>query len=232
MRLFRKKGITLKIRYTDTIVEPAYLPTRSSTYKPDWYKDLPQDLVPNEGPNARKCPAIVYGLSSGFLIYLPFDVVVEMDGSQFKMYAGDSKFEVDYHRVEQVGKAFKEDKTILKLYMPFSAECTEDIPFAYSYPAMHNLPFTNTVSGPYGEIDFKYTSSMHCFLFIRNPPEGSKKQIVLKRGMPIAQLVPLTERRVELELENTLGWQPRTVSHIPGVSSYFDIKSHIRRISS
>lgn len=231
MKLFGKKDLKIEVRYSDTFMEPAYLPTRASSYKPDWYKNLPSDLGVGDPPNAKKCPAVVYGLSSGFLVYLPYDVVTEMEGTEFRMYAADSRFEVDFHHVKQVGSAFNEDNTILKLYMPFSIVCNEDTQFAYSYPAMHNLPYTNTISGPYGEIDFKYNSSLHVFLFLKNPPAGTKKSIVLKRGTPIAQIVPLTERKVDIEYKNTLEWRPRARSSLHGVTSYFDIKSHARRIN-
>lgn len=220
---------TLKIRYSSSVVEPHLLPTRAAEYKPDWFKGLP--VKPDmETSNVRRCPGIVGGLTNGFLCYMPFDLVVEFIGGNYKMTTPPAWRDfVDLHHPDQIGDATDGKCAILKISSPYSASCDEEIEFLYTYPVTHNMAMANEITGPHGQLNFNYHNSLNNFLLINVPPEGVEKKYVLPRGMPIAQYVPLTERRVELKLEESEHWRAREGSNVLGVSTYYDLRRHVKR---
>ena len=175
-------------------------PMRSSI--PMWYKDAPNY---NEGQGfwnrngLKQCIPFLDSLTTGYMIPLPVDVLVEnMENGEKYLSWSDKEVEIILFRGSEgafppILPGFSTLKVVWK--MPMSLELPKGYSMLLTHPLNRfDLPFF-TLSGIVD--DFKMYSGNIPFI-IRDDFEG-----VIKTGTPIVQILPF--KRENWERKNTTG---------------------------
>jgi hypothetical protein len=161
---------------------------------PKWYKDIPTSyngIVP-ESPTVKACIPVLDSLTTGYLITLPYDLLVEhKEGLPVFTFPQTIKKE---DGIEQ--RPFPADENLIP-YFHFPLEFTWDLHVSYTLPKgysalithplnRNDLPFT-TLSGI---IDSGIVMSPH-----GNLPFYLKKNFTGKipQGTPVAQIIPFRQ---------------------------------------
>jgi antitoxin (DNA-binding transcriptional repressor) of toxin-antitoxin stability system len=181
-------------------------PAAAGRFLPDWFRVLPRDLGTTfaEGLPAlsvKACLPVTDAFGLGFIVPLPFDVALEMDddGVPLRMrWPPEATFQpITGHAPEQVGGPNPpfDRAAPLKWINPWRIKVPEGYSVLFTHPFNHfELPF-RVFSGV---VDCDHFQTTVNFPFVWTAGGGS---FTLKKGMPIAQLVPIRRDALVSNLE-------------------------------
>lgn len=171
-------------------------PERAIRFAPDWFRRLDRDMgMPDAsgmpGLTVKACLPVTDAFSLGFVIPLPYDVLLHVPEDRVSIGLGWAEnvafAPIDQHHPGQIGapKAPFEAAMPLKFINPWRIKVPEGYSILFMQPLNRpDLPFT-TFSGLVDCDRFDTTVNMP---FLWTGPLGEH---VLPAGTPVAQVVPI-----------------------------------------
>jgi hypothetical protein len=176
---------------------------KASAYIPQWWKDLP--LTNNHRghptPTMKGCVGFVELYKQGFILPLWSDLHLELGPIGTKDYYykfSDGRSSITVHSQEQRGEMCDEYAyQHLKFENPWAIRCEEDINFLMT-GVEYNQDRPEKMRVLPGIVNFKYQHGANINVIWAR--EAESKTHLLEFNSPLAHLIPLTERKVELRL--------------------------------
>lgn len=176
----------------------------ASKFFPNWWKRLPNAFpieteagVQIENRTMKSCSGLINHYKNGFILPLWSDLVVQTQadglGNSYSFQYADGHSNIGVHPLDQMGKEF-ESLVHVKLTSPWRIREKSGINFIYMEPTWSQPADLLIMSTPPGTIEYKYqhTSSVNMFL-----EKGRRYNFTA--GRPMAHLIPLTEKEVEIK---------------------------------
>ena len=209
---FLSKDIVLHC-YTAQPTVFNYTPIRrAAAFLPDWWKALPTSLPHETGMGSdgtmKLCPGFTQLFAKGFVLPLWSEVSIDIEKKidpdvenhkyQFRYQFSDEISSFGLHEAEQSGGVYPiSEYQHLKFMSPWLFSCTEDISFL-QIQSSWNFKNPEKMFIPPGVLNFKYQRATHVNALW---PRGIEDTIHdLDFGQPLTHYIPLTERKVELQL--------------------------------
>lgn len=176
-------------------------PKMSSSFIPNWYKEMPSlignspYIGANGNPNAtvKKCIPFRDSMTSGYMIPLPADVYVSHKGKQMiinSSYQGNTDLVLS-HEIEQLFMYPIPEgycKAAFKWNNPWLIKTKRNWSTLFVQPMHHDLPFLILS----GLVDTdKHPIPVNFPFFIKEDFEG-----IIPKGTPIAQCIPIKREKV------------------------------------
>lgn len=201
--LFKQKPKPLVLNfYTDMKeVFDFAKPVKAAKTIPDWWKELPKDLVKDPvvpESTMKRCVGFTELFQHGFVLPLwsDFNIDIAPVGASGARWAfSDRRFSAGIHPPEQRGSFLPEEHyQHVKLTCPWYAHCDEEVNWMMTTP-MWNLEAPDKVIIPPAVVDFTHQGSMNVnMFFVRDANPYIHK---FAQGQALLHVVPLTERPVE-----------------------------------
>jgi hypothetical protein len=183
-------------------------PVRSSV--PRWAMNLqsPKVYCPHtdmervvKGNTIKTCPGFRSMFINSFMIPSWTDMEIVVDGNKqaASWHFADKFTEISQHTEWQVAPEFSKDHFILKLISPWYADTNVDVSFVICPAFWHWDKVKGEVSMPPGVMNFhQYKSgAVNNFFFVS---KHKTQSIFIPAGTPLAYLIPMTERKVDLRV--------------------------------
>ena len=147
---------------------------------------------------AKSCIGIHNMVSTGFFLPIWSDLAIDVWPEKSKMFAvfSDTHTPIMAHSNDQI-QGFCGDHSILKISSPWRLKCDEHINFLCCDPIYSKEKPKPFITFP-GIVDFKYQSSTNILFGFENFNETKH---IFRVGDPLYQIIPLTEKEVELKVE-------------------------------
>lgn len=234
----KNSDIILDVRYSGATITSDVLPNYTkSVPQPTWYRNLEKSShcpmsngrgIEFKPKTTKACPGIIGTFTKGIYLLCPFDILFYRDSKQGKtiFYAPqDYENRLDQHADSQMNNAFRGNFLTLKINPGYSIRCKENVNFMMTYPILANASINSgNVFGPDGIINFKYQHNANIFLHVKTHLGGHDEKIMIRKGTPLAHLMPLTERNVVLKYTETPDCIPTSTGYLGGVSSFLTMK--------
>jgi len=168
-------------------------------FVPEWWKNAPKEYeVKNLHPAStiKRCPAIINQYKHGLILPLWSDfAIATRGGTNWEVQFSDPQANIEPHDSRQWDmyadpKEFKH----LKLMSPWAMKTKEDVSWTYSKP-MWSFPAGDNLVIASGIVEFKTQSSTHINMLM---PLAERDPYILQAGQPMAQIIPLTDKDIEL----------------------------------
>jgi hypothetical protein len=210
-------------------------PEKASKFKPDWYKDLPVINDKNTlevKTNMRYCYGFNQLFNKGFI--LPFwntcRVRLGIEGNtDYEWRFADDMSEAGPHPVYQRGSYLPEDKySHLKFEAPWIVICDEpDVEFLYiGNTWLKSSP--EDVVIPSGVLEFHKNRSVNLNVMMRR--KATETYLEFEMGMPLVQIIPLSERPLELSVELVNDLEYKSMSSEAAITHFN--KTQYKRMSN
>tara|TARA_R110002126_G_scaffold271430_1_gene415324 strand:+ start:445 stop:1215 length:771 start_codon:yes stop_codon:yes gene_type:complete len=209
---FLRKDIVLHC-YTSRPEVFNYAPIRKTTaFFPEWWKALPPSLAfengLGSGATMKLCTGFTDLFAKGFVLPLWSDVGIDIEKKinpevethnyQFRYQFSDSTSSFQSHNIRQFGDSYPiPEYQHLKFISPWLFSCAEDISFLQIQPTW-NFKNPEKMFVPPGILSFKYQGSVEVNAFWPRGIENTVHDLVF--GQPLTQYIPLTERKIKLQL--------------------------------
>ena len=178
---------------------------KASKFIPDWWKKIPKsnpvENAVHPAPTMKHCAGFTDLYRKGFIIPMWSELAIEIgeigsDAYRYQ-YADEASVAIA-HSERQRGTAYPTERyQQLKLESPWFLSCDEDIEFLLTEPTW-NIDNPEIVKILPGVLNYKYQAStnMNTIWLRQNEPVI----YTIDHNQPIAHLIPLTQRKVELKL--------------------------------
>lgn len=172
---------------------------------PDWWKNIPKSyylegsLSPS--PTMKHCVGFTDLYKKGFVIPMWSELVVEIGETNSEAYRyqyADETSTAVSHNARQRGTVYSSDNyQHLKLDSPWIFSCDEDIDFLFTEPTW-NVDNPEIVKILPGVFNYKHQSSTN----VNTIWHRKDKPVIytIDHNQPIAHVIPLTQKKVELNL--------------------------------
>jgi hypothetical protein len=206
---FNKKKIVIDAFTSSHLAFESCKITRSAALIPDWFKRLKKPSMielardPDCVQTMKMCPGFSGLYSKGFIIPLWTDVFVCMsaydgnpENSQVSLRFSDGVGRADFHLPAQFeGFLTPYGQQQVKIKPPWLLKTTSKVKFImtgcpWNYPK--GVPFTVLP----GELEFRLNRSCHVNAYLSY--KDTDQEIMLDFGSPLAQVIPLSERDIEI----------------------------------
>lgn len=234
IRNWFRKPVVLDI-YTDrSDLYEHFKVSKMKSFVPSWFKDINPKYEINENLesdiNIRGCTGFLDLFSKGFGIPLWSDMRVKVGpiGEQYYQWQfADKETDADIHPQWQRGEFMPDSKYChIKILTPWVARCSENVDFLMIGNSWVQ-DNTDDVLIPQGVLNFKHQHALNINMMVRRGEQ--EKLIEMSCGNPIVQLIPLTDRKVDIKLHLVSTEELTNVSRSP-VRSYFD-RGHLKTVS-
>jgi hypothetical protein len=198
--IFKKKKIVVDCFTSNVNAYDLFPIKESKEFYPEWWKNLPK-IEPTENKNGmlinrsnmKRCEGFMSLYQQGFIIPLWSDVVIQTQAVNCLFEFADGISNLTHHGGDQLSQEWY-NYVHAKFESPWRIQEKTGVKFAFIQPSWNtprDLMFSHT---PPGVIDFKYqhTSSINIFLL-------KSKRYEWSAGLPLAQLLPLSENNIELK---------------------------------
>jgi len=205
--MFKKgKKIILNCYTSEQYVYDLFKIDRASNFIPDWWKQLEKGYIHNNniGQTAtmKSCIGFTKHFKNGFIMPLWTDLALKLGNIEQGNYGwefADMKTEMGSHPTAQRGNYLNEREYLhMKIVSPWILDCNEDIDWLFIKPDW-NFNNPDEIIIPPATLDFKYQHTSHINFFLKFGTEP--KEIMLESGSPIIHLIPITDKKVELNVE-------------------------------
>ena len=200
--IFIKKRTLIIDCFTEHYRSFEFFPIQeSSKFMPDWWKSLSTTYPSTNEHNLtinrstiKRCEGLIGLYSTGFIIPLWSDLVIETTDAGFTYQFSDNTSSIGYHTGEQKGPEFK--KYIhTKLHTPWRIREKTGVKFLFLQPSWNMATEIETFHTPPGVIDFKNQHSTHINSFLL-----PGRRYEWAGGRPMAQIIPLSDYNIELKM--------------------------------
>lgn len=182
-------------------------PVPSKKLFPLWYKELKPNIENTKLPRlknhftnstAKKCMPMLDAMSSGYMIVLDGDVVINPEGYRFD-YAWSTEYQlIGQHEPSQIGNLSLSDEfstSPLKWMNYWTIKTPPGYSCLFTHPlGFYDLPFM-TLSGIV-DTD-KYSQPVNFPFFLKKDFVG-----VIPKNTPIAQIIPIKRDKWKFSIEN------------------------------
>lgn len=179
---------------------------RASRFIPNWYKQVPKTNKVNiedvftkgiHENNVRGCPGIIGALTTGIVMPLWSDLILKLDGYEYGYRFSDNISKLEHHVANQAGDYFS-NKIVLKIHSPWVISSSEPLTYVYtSYD--YGLSSNKEYSIPYGiNSSISRYNIINTNYFLVFDMSNTSQNILINAGTPQLQLVPLTDRAIEI----------------------------------
>ena len=231
----RNKPVYIDCYTTHGFIYEHAQPRPAKEFTPKWLKDIPVKLPVDgdglsEGKTIRMCSGLNQLLDSGFIIPMWCDFKVKLGDkthTHYKWLMSAEQLQASLHPAEQRGSYLPETEySHVKLDNYWNFQCDEPIKFAMiDNTWMWDKP--DDVIIPAGVIDFHYQHGAHVNIFFKRGDED--KEIFIKHGQPLVQLVPLTERPVVFRYHLLTEPEMRKINSLSGIIKFIGSEYHKRK---
>jgi hypothetical protein len=188
----------------------------ANNFYPKWISSMPnicdspitdfsKPIYPNHSihpyTTIKKCVGINGLYSKGFIIPMWTDFIMDLsqEGTHSYFYEfSDSATTLVTHSDEQFNYLLPKDTLHIKIESPWAFYCDEDIKFSWNEPTW-NYQLDNILDFKIlpAIINFKYQVNTSINMFVKR--RESSYRLSIPFGTPLAHLVPLTERKIEIK---------------------------------
>lgn len=201
---FKKKPVVLNFYTTHKAIFEEARPTKGVEQLPNWWKQLTNsvwhDGVGHPMSTAKRCVGITSLYKKAIIFPMPCDASIELGpiGSDFFRWStAHGGVTITEHPQQQRGTYLPDAQyKHLKIESPWFAQCDEDVEFMFFQPT-YNFEKPEDLVIPPAVVNFKYQGALHVNTFV--PRRNENVRLLLEAGQPIAGVVPLTDRAVELK---------------------------------
>lgn len=174
---------------------------------PDWYKTMPHTIEKgycpvksqaNQASTVRSCYGINTLLKTGFVMRAWSDVsILVYPNGEIASATPNGTFNVTAHPTGQ-HTGYMDGYRFIKLGSPWYMFDESDTKYMFTNLPYHSqLPLDYIV--PTGILEFNYQHDSNFFLGVKVKPEPY--EVYIPAGTPLAHLIPLTEDKIELNVE-------------------------------
>ena len=190
--------------YTDKSYVSEYAPIDySNKFLPEWWKDLSKTVESEykglEMPTMKTCEGFIAQYKNSITIpaWSDFALQVYSEGTIGHNWVfSDGLSKAEEHPDKQRGLYLPPTRyQHIKLVVPWVLTCYEEIDWQM-LGSTWNFNKPEELLIPPGIINFKYQFGANINLFVKK--DETQKVVRIDHGQPLVQLVPLTERKVEL----------------------------------
>jgi len=184
-------------------LDSSLYPTPASKNLPDWYKTMPTSygepgtLESSQTRTIKKCMPVLDTISSGYLLYLHTDLIIEKNEADVYTYhwSSDDRKVITLHTPEATNgyKNIRTPSNIAKLQNPWSIKTAKGCSTLF-LPPLHRPKCGITILEGVVDTDI-YTDSVQ-FPFMVD--EGFSGIIV--KGTPIAQVIPFIRQNWQMKI--------------------------------
>lgn len=180
-----------------------------------------------------KCPAFFLSQQEGFILRMPFTVKVTIyaNGEYHWWSSMDDYHAFDLHSRETYQPYF-DGHVALKFRCPIFIKEKTGQKCAFMAPWQFNKSIGSKWHGASGFIDFKYNNACNVFCMFPIPKDG-ENTVWINAGDPIAHIVPLTDKKYEIEYKQDRLFTPiNTTAGSADKPSYLNMKQLIDEAES
>lgn len=223
MFFFKPKKIVVDIFTALPGVYEFSKPRLASTWLPKWWKNLPNEApmpgLPVRQSTMKRCIGVTELYKRGFVLPLWSDLVLEVSPigtTDFRWFSPNEGFiEFGHHpEIQRSGYLPDTHYQQLKINNMWAARSKEDVYFLMSQPTWNHPAPEKMLVCP-GLLNFKFTSSLNINVFI--PREKDVKTLRFNAGFPLAHVIPLSERDVDLRVQLVDHQEMKRLTAIPSV---------------
>lgn len=171
--------------------------SKAIDFIPDWWKELPNfdetELAPKN--TMKKCRGFIDLYINSIAIPMWSDLVINYDDKGVQYQYADMLSEIANHDYSQ-RRGFLPNNPNLKLISPWLFQTKEEINFM-TFKPMYNYHESIDFDVCIGIVNFKYQSITNINIVL--PQTDKAKKFTINAGQPIWQLVPQTEKKVEIK---------------------------------
>ena len=163
---------------------------------PEYWKNLNTTVVHQdiERPTMRLCPGVQYLHNQGFVIKSWADFTINTQNNRLSW---QPELLASSHYSYQWGDKILKDYYHLKLESPWAFREKTGVKFLITNCFWHDTTFKPFI--PNGLIEWKYQHATNVNMFVPKL-NTAHKNIVISAGSPLVQVLPLTEKRVEIKM--------------------------------
>jgi len=169
-------------------------------YIPTWWKNTPSSKLDWKKldifKTVKSCPGIISILSTGFILPNWSDLAIKYSKESFQYKFADKLSQLDYHPDFQSPNFYTEHHHF-KIPSPWIIKSPTKL--LIQYPFYQNTENYPLVSPPGILSPVKNLCALNIFLFLEKFQEEKRQEI--KKGAPLLQIIPLTERKVTIRCE-------------------------------
>lgn len=182
---------------------------KANKHLPSWWKALPKTVQKPDNPalqvsTMKHCAGFTDLFSKGFMLPLWSDLSLTIGGQredsshQYRYQFADGESYIDHHAEFEWGGTYPlTHYQHLKMLSPWRIVCNEDINFLVLQPTW-TIKNPEEMFIPPGMLNFKYQCGTNINMFYKRKPEDTV--YMLEHGQPLLHFVPLTERKIKLQL--------------------------------
>jgi len=172
----------------------------ANKFLPNWWKKVPanffselQSGVSLKRTTIKSCVGFTNLYQEGFIMPLWSDLIVQTQGTNYIYQFADTVSNIAFHGIEQIGSEFS-NHVHIKIISPWKIREKSGIKFLYTDPVWTEPSDMFTQVTPPGLIEYKYQHTTHINMFLQ---KGRRYE--WSAGRPMAHLIPLTDKRIEIK---------------------------------
>jgi hypothetical protein len=175
-------------------------------FLPNWWKSIPPTYeleddngVKTKNSTIKRCDGFIDHYKTGFIIPLWSDLNISISndflGYRFGYKFSDECSEIRFHDVAEFGSTFSEYQH-MKIISPWFFREKSGVNFAFIQPTWNQINLTKNIIFPPGTINYKHQCGTNINIFFK---KYQSIQYELEFGMPLAHILPLTEKRIVIK---------------------------------
>jgi hypothetical protein len=193
-----KKNVVLNCYTSNKSAYDLFSINHSKNFIPEWWKRVPKAYRYGDNfydaPTIKSCPGFIELYKKGIMVPLWSDLEIQSNVDGYNYQFADQESSIEYNHPDAVGPIVNNmDVHSIKLTSPWLFECSHDVDWLFVSP-MWNTETMEVLTVP-GTVKFHHAIRSNINLMIR---KGLDHNISLSAGTPIVQMVPLTDRNIEV----------------------------------
>jgi len=197
MFFIRNKKIVIDCFTSDKSVYDFASIQKASNFYPSWFKKMPSSYEVNNhlSPTIKTCDGLINYYQHGMIIPLWSDLSIRIEEKKYFWFFSDNKTMAESHNSQQ-WQNYTDPSNVahLKIISPWAFKCKEKIMFLFKKPYWNFEPFID-IDIVDGITDYKYQTTTNINMFLKI---NQNKRIDIKFKTPIAHIIPLSDRDIEI----------------------------------
>lgn len=225
-----KKKLVVDCFTHDSTAYELYPVDKSIKFVPDWWRNMPKEyevrgLFP--ASTMKRCPAIIESYKHGIILPLWSDLAIKTNGgTDWEIKFSNPHTAMEPHDSKQWDAyANPSDFMHVKLMSPWAFRTKDEVAFMLTKP-MWSFPPDNSLVITSGILNFNHQHSTHVNMLI---PLKKAPSYVINAGQPMTQLIPLTERQIEIK-RHLISYEEFQSKHM-NVFSHSFTKSYMKTLA-
>lgn len=209
-KIFKRQHTTLVAKTNKYGLVDLFPIVYAKDFQPSWTKDFAstyeitnqcpvKNSITNRSSTISSCHGVRNLLDKGFLLraWEDMSIVIYPNGSASFAGAGSKDAGAEAHDKRQIPDCFG-NKVVVKLKSPWHFFC-DNTQFLFIPPVYHNNLRSQGVADVMAVVDYKVNNTTNVFIIAE--PKNEPYEIFIKAGTPLAQIIPLTDKKINLKNE-------------------------------